>query len=157
MVSSSNFKTTSVNGHQRYPPPVVPISNFRWPIGPDAYLAPEIIKTHLSNANFNYAKDIEGGRAGPPTVRVVRKGTFMEYRAWKIKQMGISFVQAKIPVVTWDKELVTWLEERVDTELVHRVTRKDSELGSFIERLRSQAGIFMPCFLVLVLVLHVST
>ncbi|KIK80502.1 hypothetical protein PAXRUDRAFT_833483 [Paxillus rubicundulus Ve08.2h10] len=102
-------------------------------LGPEAYLAPEIIKTYLCIANLNYAKDIEGGRVGPPTVRVVRKGTFMEYRTWKIKQMGISFVQAKVPVVTWAKDLVTWLEERVDTELVHRVAREDSELGPFID------------------------
>ncbi|KAF8838067.1 hypothetical protein BDN67DRAFT_972102 [Paxillus ammoniavirescens] len=86
-------------------------------LGPEAALAPETVKNHLCTANVNYAKDLEGGRVGPPTVRVVRKGTFMEYRAWKIKQMGISFVQAKVPIVTWDKELVAWLEERVDTEL----------------------------------------
>ncbi|KAF9238196.1 GH3 auxin-responsive promoter [Melanogaster broomeanus] len=86
-------------------------------LGPEACLAPEIVKAHLCSANFNYAKDIEGGRVGPPTVRVVRKGTFMEYREWKITQMGTGLVQTKVPIVTWDKEMVAWLEERVDTEL----------------------------------------
>ncbi|KAF9238202.1 GH3 auxin-responsive promoter [Melanogaster broomeanus] len=86
-------------------------------LGPEACLAPEIVKTHLCSANFNYAKDVEGGRVGPPTIRVVRKGTFMEYREWKITQMGTGLVQTKVPVVTWDKELVAWLEERVDAEL----------------------------------------
>ncbi|KIJ16070.1 hypothetical protein PAXINDRAFT_113835 [Paxillus involutus ATCC 200175] len=103
-------------------------------LGPRAALAPETIKNHLCTANFNYAKDLEGGRVGLPTVRVVCKGTFMEYRTWKIKQMGISFVQIKVPIVTWDKELVAWLEERVDTELVQSVTCKDSQLHSFIDR-----------------------
>jgi hypothetical protein len=106
----------------------------RLPTGPRAALAPETIKNYLCTANSNYAKDLEGGRVGLPTVRVVRKGTFMEYRAWKIKQMGISFVQIKVPIVTWDKELVAWLEERVDTELVQSVTCKDSQLHSFIDR-----------------------
>ncbi|KIK80027.1 hypothetical protein PAXRUDRAFT_251867 [Paxillus rubicundulus Ve08.2h10] len=114
-------------------------------LGPEAALAPEIIKTHLCTANFNYAKDVEGGRVGPPTIRVVRKGTFMEYRAWRIKQMGISFVQAKVPTVTWDNELVAWLEERVDAEL----GPVSKEQGSFIDRLRSHTGIVMPCLLAL--------
>jgi hypothetical protein len=98
-------------------------------------------------SNINYAKDLEGGRVGAPTVRVVRKGTFTEYRAWKIKQMGISFVQAKVPIVTWDKELVAWLEERVDTEL--GPARK--EQASFIDRLRSHGWSVMPCLLYLAL------
>ncbi|KAF9219101.1 hypothetical protein BS17DRAFT_718629 [Gyrodon lividus] len=81
-------------------------------LGPEASLAPKIIKTHLCASNLNYAKDLEGRRVGPPTVRVVRKGTFMEYREWKMKRMGTSFVQTKVPTVTWDEELVAWLEER---------------------------------------------
>ncbi|KAF9219121.1 hypothetical protein BS17DRAFT_718547 [Gyrodon lividus] len=86
-------------------------------LGPDACLAPEIIRAYLCTANLNYFKDLECGRVGPPTVRVVRKGTFMEYRAWKTRQMGTSFLQIKVPIVTWDKEFVAWLEGRVDTEL----------------------------------------
>ncbi|KAF9223013.1 hypothetical protein BS17DRAFT_817885 [Gyrodon lividus] len=62
-------------------------------LGPEASSAPEIVKRHLCAANFNYAKDLEGNR------------------------METSFVQTKVPVVTWDKGLVAWLEERVDVEL----------------------------------------
>ncbi|KIJ60829.1 hypothetical protein HYDPIDRAFT_138540 [Hydnomerulius pinastri MD-312] len=84
---------------------------------PDAHRASDVIRSHLSAASFNYAQDVKGGRVGPPTVRVVRKGTFMEYRQWKGNQVGTGFLQIKIPMVTWDKTLVAWLEERVVREL----------------------------------------
>ncbi|KAF9219104.1 hypothetical protein BS17DRAFT_761510 [Gyrodon lividus] len=121
-------------------------------LGPEASLAPEMIKIHLCASNFNYAKDLEGRRIGPPTVRVVRKGTFMEYRAWKIEQIGSGFVQTKVPVVTWDKELVAWLEKRVHTEL----QASCKEQGSLIDKLRSRAWTLVPYLLSVVLVL-VST
>lgn len=31
--------------------------------------------------------------------------------------MGANFIQMKVPIVTWDKELVAWLEDRVVQEL----------------------------------------
>ncbi|KAH7889088.1 GH3 auxin-responsive promoter [Phlebopus sp. FC_14] len=84
---------------------------------PEASRAPEALKKHLCSINMNYAGDIERGLVGSPTIRVVRQGTFTEYRAWKAQQLGSGFGQIKIPTVTWDEGLIKWLEERVVTEL----------------------------------------
>jgi len=55
-------------------------------------------------------------------VRVVRKGTFVEFRDWKIgKGMDKGMGHVKVPAVVFDAETAAWLEERVVEEVSVRV------------------------------------
>ena len=59
--------------------------------------------------------DIGGMRA--PTIRLVKPGTFMEYRRWKVDSGGVGISQVKVPVVMWDSNALQWMAERVVREL----------------------------------------
>ena len=65
----------------------------------------------------NHQTLINNGVICPPTIRVVKSGTFMEYRRWKVDTMGVGMSQVKVPVVMWDSNALKWLTERVAREL----------------------------------------
>ena len=58
---------------------------------------------------------INTGLDRPPTIRIVKPGTFMEYRQWKSESKGLS--QAKVPAVMSDPNALEWIAERVVREL----------------------------------------
>ena len=90
--------------------------------GPDAPSCIQQIQTILAERNEAYALCVKTKRVGAPTVRVVRPGTFREYRDWKIRKSGKGTgMQVKVPVVVLDRETVDWLEERVVDEVKVRV------------------------------------
>jgi len=57
------------------------------------------------------------GQLRPPTVRIVKPGTFMEYRRWKVDNIGVGIQQVKVPVVMRDLKALKWVAERVVMEL----------------------------------------
>ena len=60
---------------------------------------------------------IDIGRLRAPTIRIVKPGTFMEYRQWKVDTRGVGISQVKLPVVMWDSNTLQWMAERVVREL----------------------------------------
>lgn len=49
------------------------------------------------------------GKLGPTTIHVLKSGTFMEYRALKIKAAITGTGQVKVPVVLRDRETQEWM------------------------------------------------
>jgi auxin responsive GH3 family protein len=57
------------------------------------------------------------GKARKPTIRLVERGTFAEYRRQKCDKTNISMGQVKVPIVLSDATFIEWLLQRVVTEL----------------------------------------
>ncbi|KAI6030598.1 hypothetical protein F5J12DRAFT_801627 [Pisolithus orientalis] len=53
-----------------------------------------------------------------PTIRVLKPGTFGEYRQWKIEVANAGSGQAKVPVLLSDNTAREWMLARVQRELV---------------------------------------
>ncbi|KIM36507.1 hypothetical protein M413DRAFT_287801 [Hebeloma cylindrosporum] len=62
----------------------------------------------------NYCDD---SYAGDPTIRVLKPGTFKEYRQWKGDTNGISAGQIKVPTMLTDAVTIDWLAQRVMLEV----------------------------------------
>ncbi|KAI6011917.1 hypothetical protein EDC04DRAFT_2958138 [Pisolithus marmoratus] len=54
---------------------------------------------------------------GLPTIRIVKPGTFADYRRWRGENMGFGVGQIKVPVVLSDPKAQEWMAERVMMEL----------------------------------------
>ncbi|KAI6038444.1 GH3 auxin-responsive promoter [Pisolithus marmoratus] len=54
---------------------------------------------------------------GLPTIRIVKPGTFADYRRWRGESMGFGVGQIKVPVVLSDPRAQEWMRERVMMEL----------------------------------------
>ena len=68
--------------------------------------------------NSYHRADIDiGGSLRAPTIRIVKSGTFMEYRRWKVDTTGVGISQVKVPAVMWDSNALQWMAERVVREL----------------------------------------
>ncbi|KAI6141111.1 GH3 auxin-responsive promoter [Pisolithus tinctorius] len=81
--------------------------------GENISVVPDALHDQLQKHNENYLKDSRMGKIGVPCVRVVRPGTFGDFREWKVKTKGTASGQVKVPVVIWGEADRAWLEERV--------------------------------------------
>ncbi|KAL4065230.1 GH3 auxin-responsive promoter [Scleroderma citrinum] len=86
-------------------------------LGPDADEAPAQVLLNLGMSNVNIKDSVEIRAMGPPTVRIVRPGTFRDYRQRKIEATGGSAGQTKVPVVIWDTATQEWMFEQVEREV----------------------------------------
>ncbi|KIM56343.1 hypothetical protein SCLCIDRAFT_1220375 [Scleroderma citrinum Foug A] len=77
---------------------------------------PKAFKALLST-NDNHQRAFDTGRLRQPTVRIVKPGTFSDYRRWRGERLNTGIGQIKIPVVMVDPASIEWLEERVVKEL----------------------------------------
>ncbi|KAG1730351.1 GH3 auxin-responsive promoter [Suillus lakei] len=68
-------------------------------------------------ANAEYHMAFWQGRARKPTIRLVEKGTFTEYRRQKCEKTNISVGQVKVPIVLSDPTFKEWFLQRVIMEL----------------------------------------
>ncbi|KAI6094510.1 GH3 auxin-responsive promoter [Pisolithus sp. B1] len=82
-------------------------------LGADAVTAPASLHAELQKLNENYLRNSRAGKIDVPVVRVLRPGTFGEFREWKIRTNNIAAGQVKVPIVVWDEVNRAWLEERV--------------------------------------------
>ncbi|KAG2120481.1 uncharacterized protein F5147DRAFT_662097 [Suillus discolor] len=71
----------------------------------------------LMAANDEFRTAFWQGRARKPTIRLLEKGTFTEYRRQKCDKTNISISQVKVPVVLSDQKFREWFLERVRIEL----------------------------------------
>ncbi|KAG1795470.1 GH3 auxin-responsive promoter [Suillus plorans] len=86
-------------------------------IGKDARMAIQQTFEDLMAANDEFRTAFWQGRARKPTIRLLKKGTFTEYRREKCDKTNISISQVKVPVVLSDQKFREWFLERVRIEL----------------------------------------
>ena len=85
-------------------------------LGRDPVQAIAIIKEKL-HTDKGY-KLYSGDGIGDPTIRILKPGTFREYRNWMAKKNGISSSQIiKVPTTLRDPVTIDWLVERVVLEV----------------------------------------
>ncbi|KAG1815072.1 GH3 auxin-responsive promoter [Suillus subaureus] len=85
-------------------------------IGKDAKMATQQTFEDLMK-NDEYHIAFWQGRARKPTIRIVEKGTFTEYRRQKCDKTKISMGQVKVPIVLSDPSCKEWLLQKVTMEL----------------------------------------
>ena len=83
-------------------------------IGQDPARALMIIKEGLlTDQGYKLLSD----EIGDPTIRLLKPGTFKEYRHWKAETSGINAGQIKVPAMLTDPVTLEWLAERVIIEV----------------------------------------
>lgn len=85
--------------------------------GPNAYLAPQKLFDALVATNIEHLGAFENGQMRLPTIRIVKAGTFGDYRSLMSKKRNICSGQVKVPMVLvlpFVRELIL---ERVVREL----------------------------------------
>ena len=85
--------------------------------GPNAHLAPQKLFDALVATNVDHRLALELGKIRLPTIRIVKAGTFAEYRQWKGEKANITSVQVKVPLILLDPTLQEWISERVIQEV----------------------------------------
>ncbi|KAG1743315.1 GH3 auxin-responsive promoter-domain-containing protein [Suillus paluster] len=67
--------------------------------------------------NKNIKRAYDTGAFGMPTIRIVKPGTFTQYRKWKGEAVVIGTCQVKVPVVKSDTTAQEWIMNRVELEI----------------------------------------
>ncbi|KAG1863074.1 GH3 auxin-responsive promoter [Suillus subluteus] len=86
-------------------------------IGKNARMATQQTFEDLMAANDEFRTAFWQGRARKPTIRLLEKGTFAEYRQQKCNKANVSISQVKVPVVLSDPTFREWLLQQVVIEL----------------------------------------
>ena len=71
----------------------------------------------LSRSNTGIARALGGDKFRQPTIRIVRSGTFSDFRQLKLDEGSNNLGQIKVPVVLLKAEYITWFSDRVVQEL----------------------------------------
>jgi len=108
---------TTVLDDRASPPTAGFIIELSKPYGPNAHLAPQRLFDALVATDARHQHALEHGQIRLPTIRILRPGTFAEYRVWRAKTLNISCLQVKVPSVMVDSNLQEWILERVIQEL----------------------------------------
>jgi len=85
--------------------------------GPNAHLARQKLFDALVATNTEHKRGFEQGKIHLPTIRIVKGGTFAEYRHWKGESSNIASGQIKVPAVLLNPTVQEWIVERVIQEL----------------------------------------
>ena len=85
--------------------------------GPNAHLARQKLFDALVATNTEHKRGLEQGKIHLPTIRIVKGGTFAEYRHWKGESSNIASGQIKVPAVLLNPTVQEWILERVVQEL----------------------------------------
>ena len=78
--------------------------------------APKITHDFLCS-DPGYKKWADFGRIGMPSVRLIARGTFQEYREWRMVVTGNPMGQMKVPITTLDPTTKEWLAGKVVLEV----------------------------------------
>ncbi|KIM36506.1 hypothetical protein M413DRAFT_78132 [Hebeloma cylindrosporum] len=85
-------------------------------IGRNPTRAIAIVKDKLqTDKGYKFYSESDG--IGDPTIRILKSGTFKEYRHWKAETSAINAGQIKVPTMVADPVTVEWLAERVVIEV----------------------------------------
>ena len=85
--------------------------------GPNARSASQRLFDALAATNVEHRHALENGQIRLPTIRIVKAGTFAEYRQWKGENANIASGQIKVPLVLINPTAQEWILERVVQEL----------------------------------------
>ncbi|KAH7904365.1 GH3 auxin-responsive promoter [Hygrophoropsis aurantiaca] len=85
---------------------------------PNAHLALHEIHDELRRINYNVNVNFSNKVIGEPTIRILKPGTFREYRQWRLGIARTAAGQTKVPVFVMDEATKEWLKERVMHELL---------------------------------------
>jgi len=86
-------------------------------IGTEVSSARQKVLEALVSTNDEHQRAFDAGRLRLPTIRIVKSGTFRDYRRCRGEQLKTAVGQTKVPVVVMDPDTLVWLEERVVKEL----------------------------------------
>ena len=86
-------------------------------IGPNANSARQKAFKALLSTNDDHQRAFNAGRLRQPTIRIVKPGTFSDYRQWRGELLNTGVGQIKVPAIMIDPASIEWLEERVVKEL----------------------------------------
>ncbi|KIJ05550.1 hypothetical protein PAXINDRAFT_141226 [Paxillus involutus ATCC 200175] len=86
-------------------------------LGPNSHLAPQKLFDALVAINHKHQDVLDQGHTRLPTIRMVKPGTFMEYRRRRGEKVGVGAGQTKVPVVLLEPATQDWIKERVVQEL----------------------------------------
>jgi len=86
-------------------------------IGPNANTARQKAFEVLLLTSDNHQRAFDTGRLRMPTIRIVKPGTFADYRQWRGEKLNTGVGQIKVPVVMVDPDSIEWLTDRVVAEL----------------------------------------
>ncbi|KAH7903938.1 GH3 auxin-responsive promoter [Hygrophoropsis aurantiaca] len=86
---------------------------------PNAHLALHEVLEELRRINHNVNLHFGNKAIGAPTIRVLKPGTFSEYRQWRLGIARTAAGQTKVPVFVVDEATKGWLKERVMCELLY--------------------------------------
>ncbi|KAG0708383.1 GH3 auxin-responsive promoter [Suillus ampliporus] len=81
------------------------------------HLTKQRLSEALSSVNGRIGRCYDRGAVGMPTLRVVKPGTFAEYRQWRGEAAVIGTCQMKVPVVMSDPIAQEWIMNRVELEI----------------------------------------
>jgi len=88
---------------------------------PDAHSALNEVRDELRRINDNVDVCLSSKTIGEPTIRILKPGTFSEYRQWRLGIAKTAPGQTKVPVFVTDEATKEWLEERVVHELIRPI------------------------------------
>ncbi|KAI9461091.1 GH3 auxin-responsive promoter [Boletus coccyginus] len=84
---------------------------------PELALAPERVLDELLRSNKNISWALAHELFRKPTIRLVRPGTFSDFRQMKLEEGSNNLGQVKVPVVLPKAAYVTWFSNRVMEEV----------------------------------------
>ncbi|KAH7927996.1 hypothetical protein BV22DRAFT_1031156 [Leucogyrophana mollusca] len=108
---------TVVMDHRTMPSRFGYIVEIEGALGPDVHAARQKVTEHLRLTGLVLQKFIDGGIIGQPSIRILKPGTFAEFRQRKVELANSGAGQMKVPVVLSDEPAQKWLFERVMEEL----------------------------------------
>ncbi|KAG9312134.1 GH3 auxin-responsive promoter [Chiua virens] len=86
-------------------------------VRPDPQKVSQCLFEALVATNIEHRRAHQNGQMGLPTIRIVKAGTFAEYRWWKGESANIASGQIKVPVVLLQPSAQAWILERVTQEM----------------------------------------
>ncbi|KAH7909002.1 GH3 auxin-responsive promoter, partial [Hygrophoropsis aurantiaca] len=89
------------------------------PLKPNAHSALHQVRDELRRINENVDLRLSDKTIGEPTIRILKPGSFSEYRQWRVGIARTAAGQTKVPVFVTDEATKEWLKERVIHELLY--------------------------------------
>ncbi|KAI6151241.1 GH3 auxin-responsive promoter [Pisolithus tinctorius] len=108
---------TTVVDDRKFPLTVGFFISVKGDIGPNAKSARQKAFAAFVETSDEHQIAFDTDEFGLPTIRVVKPGTFADYRRWRGESLNLSVVQSKLPSVLSDSRAQEWMTERVMLEL----------------------------------------
>ncbi|KAH0828161.1 GH3 auxin-responsive promoter [Lanmaoa asiatica] len=87
------------------------------PLGPNTHQARGKLFDALATTNIDHQPALGLGRVSLPTIRIVKAGTFAEYRKFRAETGNMPLGQIKMPLVLVDQAVQEWILGKVVQEL----------------------------------------